>query len=163
MPQTTPSPIPILTARSVAVAPAASWLAVSATPARAADGTVATDVVEQAAEAWNNLEHALAEAGYTRADLVSVTQYVTGVDEIPGCELVRSAALGVTRPACTLIVVGALGHPGHRFHIEAWAARTSHRHIDDEESARQAHRSTDLGYRGDYENEAYARQSGDAG
>jgi 2-iminobutanoate/2-iminopropanoate deaminase len=156
MTQPTPSPPPIVTARSVAVAPGASWLAVSATPARAADGALATGVAEQAATAWDNLEHALGKAGYTRADLVSVTQYVTSADEIPGCERVRAEALGDARPACTLVVVGALGHPKHKVHIEAWAARTHHRHVDDEESARQAHLSTDLGYGGDYENEAYA-------
>jgi enamine deaminase RidA (YjgF/YER057c/UK114 family) len=145
------------TARSVTVPAGSSWLAVSATPARASDGTVSPRFAEQAVVAWTNVEHALAAAGYTRDDLVNVTQYVTSALDVPTCELVRAEALEAARPACMLLVVAALGHPDHKIQIEAWAAKSRHPLLTTEEWQREARRTTDLGHRDSDEEDAYLR------
>jgi len=144
-------------ARAVAVPARSSWLAVTATPVLADNGTVPLDAADQAAATWANLERALTTAGFMREDLVSVTQYVTDADAVPWFEQARADALGDLRLACTLLVVSGLAEPRHKVRIEAWAARTGHPTLDNQEWQREARRTTDLGYRDTDEADAYER------
>jgi 2-iminobutanoate/2-iminopropanoate deaminase len=108
---------------AVEVASGARWLAISGTPGLTREGTIPPDFADEAAQAWTNVCDALAEAGFTVADLVKITQYLTDSEHIPTHAEVRSRFLGEARPASMLVVVPALVWPNMAIEIEAWAAR----------------------------------------
>ena len=110
---------------AVEVAPGARWLALSGTPGMRPDGTIPSDFEEEATQAWTNVCAALDTAGFTVADLVKITQYLTNAEQIAAHAAIRSRFLGSTRPASMLVVVPALVRPEMSIEIEAWAARAS--------------------------------------
>jgi enamine deaminase RidA (YjgF/YER057c/UK114 family) len=110
---------------AVEVAPGARWLALSGTPGIGPDGTIPSDFEEEATQAWTNVCAALERAGFTVADLVKITQYLTNADQIAAHAAIRSRFLGSARPASMLLVVPALVWPEMSIEIEAWAARAS--------------------------------------
>jgi 2-iminobutanoate/2-iminopropanoate deaminase len=87
------------------------------------DGRVvgADDVVAQARQVFANLGEVLATAGTSFADVVKVTVYVVDIADRPVINPVRQEVFGSTRPASTLVEVGALAVPGARLEIEAVA------------------------------------------
>lgn len=99
------------------------WLALSGTPGMAPDGTIPSSFEEEATQAWSNVCAALEKAGFTVADLVKITQYLTNADDIGAHAGIRSGFLGSARPASMLVVVPALVWPQMTIEIEAWAAR----------------------------------------
>jgi enamine deaminase RidA (YjgF/YER057c/UK114 family) len=107
---------------AVEVAPGARWLAVSGTPGIATDGTIASGFEDQATQAWSNVCEVLAAAGFTVADLVKITQYLTNAEDIATHAAIRSRFLGSARPASMLVVVPALVWPQMSIEVEAWAA-----------------------------------------
>jgi 2-iminobutanoate/2-iminopropanoate deaminase len=109
---------------AVEVAPGARWLAISGTPGLAPDGSISPNFDDQATQAWSNVCKALDVAGFTVADLVKVTQYLTDATDIAAHAEVRSQFLGSARPASMLVVVPALVWPEMSIEIEAWAARS---------------------------------------
>jgi 2-iminobutanoate/2-iminopropanoate deaminase len=109
---------------AVEVAPDARWLAISGTPGLAPDGTISADFHDQATQAWTNVCDALNEAGFTVADLVKITQYLTAAADIAAHAAIRARFLGSARPASMLVVVPALVWPEMSIEIEAWAARS---------------------------------------
>jgi 2-iminobutanoate/2-iminopropanoate deaminase len=109
---------------AVEVAPGARWLAISGTPGLAPDGSISPNFDDQATQAWSNVCTALDAAGFTVADLVKVTQYLTDPADIPTHAGIRSRFLGEARPASMLVIVPALVWPEMSIEIEAWAARS---------------------------------------
>lgn len=79
----------------------------------AVDGSVPTDLGEQAATVWANLGAILAEAAMTTDDVVSVTTYVVAsrLGDLGVVMGARDRALGGRRVASTLVTVPALARP----------------------------------------------------
>ena len=79
------------------------------------------DVVAQARQVFANMAAVLEAGGATFADVVKVTLFLTDVDDRRRINAVREDAFGSTRPASTLVEVGALAVPGARIEVEAVA------------------------------------------
>lgn len=104
----------------------ADMLFVSGCTATAADGRlVSDDVVEQARQVFRNLAAILAAAGASFADVLKVTVYLINVDDRPLINPVREEIFGQTRPASTLVEVGALAVPGAKVEIDLVAGLTT--------------------------------------
>jgi enamine deaminase RidA (YjgF/YER057c/UK114 family) len=89
----------------------------------AADGSVPTDLAEQAATVWSNLRAILESAQMTLNDVVSVTTYVVAGEPLGPVMAARDAALDGHRAASTLVTVPALARPEWRMEIALVAAR----------------------------------------
>lgn len=78
---------------------------------------------EQTTLALSNLSVALASAGCTVADVLSVRVYVRGelTDHMPACVPALASFFGATRPALTGIGVSSLATPDTLIEIEAVA------------------------------------------
>src|SRR5215217_6505075 len=79
--------------------------------------TIADDVTRQAEQCLRNIEHALAEAGTTFADVVRVRYILPDPTDFPACWPALRRAFGQTRPAATMIAAG-LADPRMRIEIE---------------------------------------------
>ena len=79
------------------------------------------DVIAQARQVFANVARVLAAAGATFADVVKVTVYVTDIGDRERINTVRQDVFGATRPASTLVEVGALAVPGAKLEVEAVA------------------------------------------
>jgi reactive intermediate/imine deaminase len=91
-----------------------------------ADGQiVADDVVEQARQAFRNLQAILAAAGASFRDVLKVTTYLTDVSDQPLINPVRQEVFGQARPASTLIGISTLAVPGAKIEIDLIAGVTS--------------------------------------
>ncbi len=64
----------------------------------------------------------LAAEGMTADDLVSLTTYVVGEDNLAAVRQAREAALGEVAPASTLVFVPALASPALKVEVQAVAA-----------------------------------------
>lgn len=97
------------------------WVHVSGTTGfDYAAGTISDDPVEQAEQAFRNIEAALGEAGLGLGDVVRVRYYLTSADLFPLLGPVFGRHLGEARPAATAIVCG-LVDPRMRVEIEVTA------------------------------------------
>jgi enamine deaminase RidA (YjgF/YER057c/UK114 family) len=83
------------------------------------------DMAAQLGQALDNLGTVLTEAGYSLADVVRMTFYVTDVDAFFGAAEVYGARLAEAgcRPASTLLGVQRLAFPQLMVEIEATAER----------------------------------------
>ena len=79
------------------------------------------DAAAQARQVLANVGSVLAAAGATFADVVKVTVYLTDIGDRTRINPVRREVFGETRPASTLVEVGALAIPGARVEIDAIA------------------------------------------
>jgi enamine deaminase RidA (YjgF/YER057c/UK114 family) len=84
--------------------------------------TIAEDPVEQARQAFRNIERALAEAGAGLADVVRVRYYVPDINDWPVIVPVLGEVFGTIRPAATALVCG-LVDPRMKIEIEVTARR----------------------------------------
>ena len=89
----------------------------------APDGSVPSDLVEQATVVWANLLAILAEAGMSPSDVVSVTTYVVHGHDLGPVMAARDRALGGHRVASTLVTVPALARPEWQMEIALIAAQ----------------------------------------
>jgi 2-iminobutanoate/2-iminopropanoate deaminase len=96
----------------------------SGTPGLRPDGTLPEDFSEEATQAWRNVEEALAWAGATLGDIVSVRQWLTDAADIPAYAAVRSSVI-THQPVFMLGVIPALVWPNIRVEIEVTAARSA--------------------------------------
>lgn len=87
------------------------------------DGTLSSEVGEQAAEVWASIGAILAEAGFEASDIVSYTTYVVAGEDLAPVMVARDAFLGGHRAASTLVTVPALARPQWKVEIAAVAAR----------------------------------------
>ena len=88
------------------------------------DGSVPTEIAEQAEVVWANLIAILTEAKMTTAHVVSVTTYVV-VDHLaalPQVMAARDRALQGHRAASTLVTVPALARPEWKLEISLIAS-----------------------------------------
>ena len=86
--------------------------------------TIEDDVVAQCTQVFRNIEHALAEADATLADVVRANFIVSDRAHWPACWPVIRAHFGDVRPASTMIVAG-LADERMRIEIEVTAKRRS--------------------------------------
>jgi enamine deaminase RidA (YjgF/YER057c/UK114 family) len=89
----------------------------------APDGSVPSELAEQAKVVWVNLLAILAEAGMAPTDVVSVTTYVVHGHDLAPVMAARDRALGGHRVASTLVTVPALARPEWRMEIALIAAQ----------------------------------------
>ena len=81
------------------------------------------DVAAQARNCWRTIGNALKEGGFTMADVVRVTTYVTHFDyQTPTLE-VQGEVLADVRPAATIVVVAGLARAEMKVEIEVTAKR----------------------------------------
>ncbi len=102
---------------------ASTWLHTSGVVPIAPDGSVPTDLADQAEVVWANIEAMLAEAGMTPSDIVSVTTYVVVGEPLGPVMAVRDRVLDGHRAASTLVTVPALARPEWRMEIAIVASR----------------------------------------
>lgn len=81
------------------------------------------DAGEQARNIFRTVEKVLAEAGFSLADVVRVTHYVTDIRYAEKLWPVVAEYLGEVRPASTLVAVAALATPEMKVEIEVTAKR----------------------------------------
>lgn len=86
------------------------------------DGTVPDDVGRQAHLCFANVMKVLAAQGMTVENLVSITTYVVGEENLMAAREARVAALGDVAPASTLVFVSALATPKLKIEVQAIAA-----------------------------------------
>ncbi len=87
--------------------------------------TMPADVTSQSRNCFKTIEAALKEGGFTMADIVRATYYVTDAKNIDAHFAVCGEVLGDIRPAATLLVVTALAKPEMKVEIEVTAKRRS--------------------------------------
>jgi enamine deaminase RidA (YjgF/YER057c/UK114 family) len=81
------------------------------------------DVTAQTRAVFAIIERALAQGGFTLADVVRTRMYVTDMADAPAVTAVHGELFGGTRPAATLVAVAGLMHPSLLVEIEAEARR----------------------------------------
>lgn len=81
------------------------------------------DAGAQARAAFGIVERALAEAGFSLADVVRTRMYLVDRDDIEAVTAVHGELFADVRPAATLVVVAALMTPSLRVEVEAEARR----------------------------------------
>lgn len=99
------------------------WLHTSGVVPIAPDGSVPTDLVDQAEVIWSNIGAMLTEAEMDRGDVVSVTTYVTPGHDLGPVMAVRDRALAGHLAASTLVVLPELARPEWLMEIAIVAAR----------------------------------------
>ena len=99
------------------------WVYTAGVVPLAPDGTVPTELRDQAETVWGNIALILAEAGMTLRDIVNVTTYVVHGEPLPDVMAARDAAMAGHRAASTLIPVPALARPEWKVEIAVVAAQ----------------------------------------
>lgn len=87
------------------------------------DGTIAPDIEAQARQAWANIKTLLAEADLSVADIVKITSYIVGRENIGTYVTRHKSEVGEHLPPWTLILVAGLGSPDYLVEIDVTAAR----------------------------------------
>ena len=101
---------------------ATRWLHTSGVVPIAADGSVPTDLTEQARVIWSNIAAMLADAHMMASNVVSVTTYVTPGHDLGPVMAIRDEALSGHLAASTLVVVPELARPEWLMEIAIIAA-----------------------------------------
>lgn len=110
-------------ARFTSGSPAQQWLHTSGIVPIAPDGSVPSELVDQAEVIWANIGAMLDEAAMKPSDVVSVTTYVTPGHDLGPVMAVRDRALGGHLAASTLVVVPELARPEWLMEIAIIATR----------------------------------------
>jgi len=85
--------------------------------------TISEGVAEQARQALENIVSALADAGFSLADVVRANYILPSVEDWPACWPVLREYFGEIRPASTMLVAG-LADARMRIEIEVTARRS---------------------------------------
>ena len=109
--------------QGVEAPPNARWLYISGQIGVMPDGTVPTDPLAQARQAWLNMIAILEEAGMGMADVVRINGYATTDAGVAAFREVRNEMVGDPAPASTLIQIKALADPDWVIEIECVAAK----------------------------------------
>jgi enamine deaminase RidA (YjgF/YER057c/UK114 family) len=86
--------------------------------------TISDDVAEQTRQTLENITAALAQAGFSLADVVRTTYILPRAEDFPACWPVLREYFGEIRPANTTLIA-ALVDPRMRIEIEVTARRTA--------------------------------------
>lgn len=81
------------------------------------------DAAAQARNCWTTIARTLEEAGFSLADIVRATYYVTDVAHAEPLLTVCGEVLAEVRPAATLLVVAGLLKPEMKVEIEVTALK----------------------------------------
>jgi len=100
----------------------ARWLHTAGVVPTAPDGSVPSDLGEQADQVWVNIAAILSDAEMVAGDVVSVTTYVVVGEELGPVMRARDEFLDGRRVASTLVTVPALARPEWRVEIAIIAA-----------------------------------------
>jgi enamine deaminase RidA (YjgF/YER057c/UK114 family) len=84
---------------------------------------ISDDVAEQARQTLENIASALAEAGFSLADVVRTRYILPSAEGFPACWPVLREYFGEIRPASTMLVAG-LADPRMKIEIEVTAKRS---------------------------------------
>lgn len=87
------------------------------------DGTVPTEIGEQALAAIANLNRVIEEAGMSPDNLAKVTIYMTDETDLPAFMEAAAGTLPASPPPTTLLIVKALADPALKFEIEGIAVQ----------------------------------------
>jgi enamine deaminase RidA (YjgF/YER057c/UK114 family) len=82
-----------------------------------------TDVTSQTRNCFKTIEAALKDGGFSMADIVRATYYVTDAKDADAVLAVCGERLGDIRPAATLLVVARLLRPEMKVEVEVTAKR----------------------------------------
>ena len=83
------------------------------------------DAGAQARAAWEIIATALAEAGFSLADIVRTRMFVVSLEDVPAVLAVHGELLSEIRPAATIVRVAGLIEASLLVEIEAEARRSS--------------------------------------
>jgi enamine deaminase RidA (YjgF/YER057c/UK114 family) len=98
------------------------WCFVAGTTGRDPEtGAIPAEVAEQTRIAFRIIADALAEGGFTLADIVRATYYVVDVANADIVSGLLGQYLGDIRPAATLVIVAGLVSPDMKIEIEVTA------------------------------------------
>jgi enamine deaminase RidA (YjgF/YER057c/UK114 family) len=86
--------------------------------------TISDDVAEQTRQTLDNVSSALAQAGFSLADVVRANYIVPNRTDFPACWPVLREYFGEIRPASTMVVAG-LADPRMKIEIEVTAKRSA--------------------------------------
>jgi enamine deaminase RidA (YjgF/YER057c/UK114 family) len=86
--------------------------------------TISDDVAKQARQTLENILSALAEAGFSLADVVRARYILPSAEDFPACWPILREYFGQIRPASTMLVAG-LADPRMRVEIEVTARRSA--------------------------------------
>lgn len=117
------APTPIGGYRQYVEVAASRLLFISGQIGETADGVVPADGYEQCRLAWANVLHQLDAAGYTAAQLVKATAFLTSVELIEAHQRARNDVLGTRQPALSVVVVSQLADPRWKVEVEVVAAK----------------------------------------
>ena len=87
------------------------------------DGTLSAGIDAQAEQAWANIKTLLHDADMTVANIVKVTSYIVGRENIEAYVSRHRQEVGEHLPPWTLILVAGLGSPDYLVEVDATAAR----------------------------------------
>jgi enamine deaminase RidA (YjgF/YER057c/UK114 family) len=99
------------------------WMFLSGQLGDRADGQPIGDAEAQARQAWKNVEAILAKANMGFSNIVKVTSYIVGEENINAYVAVHRELHGDRRPPWTLVVVAALGEPTYLIEVDVQAAK----------------------------------------
>ena len=85
--------------------------------------TMPADITSQARNCFKTIEATLKDGGFTLADIVRATYYVTEASSADAVLAVCGETLGDIRPAATILVVAGLLKPEMKVEIEVTAKR----------------------------------------
>ena len=85
--------------------------------------TMPDDVTSQSRNCFKTIEAALTEGGFTMADIVRATYYLTDISDVDAHFAVCGEVLGDIRPAATMLIVAGLLKPEMKVEIEVTAKR----------------------------------------
>ena len=86
--------------------------------------SISASVVDQAAQTLKNIDHALTQAGATRANIVRVHYILPNTADFEPCWPILRQYFADVRPAATMICAG-LSDPRVKIEIEVTARKTS--------------------------------------
>ncbi|MFW5880913.1 MAG: RidA family protein [Roseicyclus sp.] len=101
----------------------ARWLHIAGQVGIAPDGSVPDSVAAQSEVVFDNLAACLADAGMGFDDVVKITSFLLDPADMAAFAEVRSARMGSSRPASTLVFVAALVRSEWKIEVEMVAAR----------------------------------------
>ena len=109
--------------RYTQVVQAGSTVYIAGQTARDANGNFVGegDIAEQYRQVWHNLQVAMDAVGGTVDDIVKLTTYVVGEENVEPLRQARARTTGKNPPANTLLVISRLADPRFLLEIEAVA------------------------------------------
>lgn len=107
---------------AVHVSAGMSWMYLSGQLGERQDGSCPGDAISQSKTAWANVLAILAENGFGIENVVKVTSYIVGEQNLDSYVAVHRDIVGDQKPPWTLVVVPALAHPEYLVEVDVTAA-----------------------------------------